>query len=266
MGITSLRQFLGLRSGLSVKQRLRFLLFLLRVDPSARRGGIAKFEGRRIEFTDGLSVSIEYKDIFLHEVYAFPSLGSAPVIFDGGACIGMAALWFRQRHPAALVTCFEPDPMVAGVLRRNLSANGCSDVAVEQIALGETDGTVSFAHEGADAGRVSAAGAQAVPMRRLSPFVPAVVDFLKLNIEGQELGVIRELAASGALARIRNVTIEYHGWKDARPCLGPLLILLEEAGFRYVVHDFDHLTCGTSKPPYGAGLNASWFCLVVAGR
>ena len=266
MGIAALRQFLGLRSGLSVKQRLRFLRFLLRVDPTAGRGGMAEFEGRRVEFTDGLSVAMEYKDIFLHEVYAFPDAGGAPVILDGGACIGMAALWFRQRHPGARVICFEPDPLVAGVLRRNLSANGCADVAVEQVALGEADGTVSFAQEGADAGRVADSGAHAVPMRRLSPFVPAAVDLLKLNIEGQELGVIRELAASGALARIRNVTIEYHGWKDARPCLGPLLLLLEEAGLRYIVHDFDHLTCGTSKPPYDAGLNANWFCLVVAGR
>jgi FkbM family methyltransferase len=259
------RRFFGVRSTLPVGRRLRLLRFLLL--SGVREGaGTAQVDGLRVAFTDGQSLAVEYKDIFLHEIYAMPPLGARPVVIDAGACIGMFALWIKRQYPDAQVRCFEPDAALADVLQRNLSANNCGDVAIERVALGATDGEVTFTVQGGDAGRVAADGGITVPLRRLSPYLSGTVDVLKMNIEGQELGVVRELAASGALARVRNLTIEYHGWQHGTPCLGALLSVLEEAGFTYVVHDFDHLTSHVSKPPYAHFGQAHWFCLVVARR
>jgi len=55
---------------------------------------------------------------------------------------------------------------------------------------------------------------------------------LKLDIEGSEGAVIAELARSGALSRIANLTMEYHyGSPSSENSLGAIVVCLEGAGF-----------------------------------
>ena len=49
-----------------------------------------------------------------------------------------------------------------------------------------------------------------VPAVRLSRYVTKPVDFLKLDVEGSELPVLRDLASSGAIGQIRQMVIEFH--------------------------------------------------------
>jgi hypothetical protein len=103
-------------------------------------------------------------------------------------------------------------------------------------------------------------------MERLSDYLDEPVDFLKLNIEGEELPVLQEAAASGKLRNVREMVLEYHGWPDGEQHLGDILNLLDRHGYRYLVHDFDAETCGTSKPPFHLTPETAWFCLVYARR
>jgi hypothetical protein len=49
-----------------------------------------------------------------------------------------------------------------------------------------------------------------VPTVRLSRLLSSDVDFLKLDIEGAEHRVVREVALAGVLDRVRECVMEYH--------------------------------------------------------
>lgn len=66
----------------------------------------------------------------------------------------------------------------------------------------------------------------------LSPYLDEPVDLIKLDVEGEELPVLEELAASGALARVAQLVIEVHHHLDPEEeILGRVFSLLEAGGF-----------------------------------
>lgn len=242
---------------------MKYSLHVLQRKPE----GIAKFKGFRVAYTDKLSFYMEYKDIFFHRIYHFEAQTAAPSILDGGGCIGMSALYFKSVYPRAKIVCFEPDEKLFRLLQTNLEQNHIHDVELLQAALSDHDGTAHFQANASDEGRILSAKTDAAALVntvRLSSYLTMPVDFLKLNIEGQELPVLLEIEASGKLPNIREMVIEYHGWAGAEQRLGDLLNLLKRNGFRYVVHDFDDETCGASKPPFRWTPQTDWFCLVYA--
>lgn len=246
------------------------MLFIKYNAHRARRNvaGVAKFKGFQVAYTDKLSFYMEYKDIFFHRIYHFEAQTPSPYIIDGGGCIGMSVLYFRSVYPNAKILCFEPDETLFQVLQRNLVANGIANVELVQAALSEKEGFASFVSDRSDAGKISDAkeATNIVNTVRLSEYLSSPVDFLKLNIEGQELPVLLEVEACKKLRNVREMIIEYHGWADTDQCLGDLLNLLKRNGFHYLVHDFDTETCGASKPPFRWTPDTTWFCLVYAKR
>ena len=86
-----------------------------------------------------------------------------------------------------------------------------------------------------------------VRTERLSDYVSEPVDFLKLNIEGDELPVLLDAEASGTLRKVREIVVEYHDWATSEQQLATLLDLLRRQGFRYRTCDWD----GPSSPPVG---------------
>ena len=93
-------------------------------------------------------------------------------------------------------------------------------------------------------------------------FIGERVDFLKLNIEGQELPVLDEVAHSGRLRNVRELVVEYHSWPNKEQRLGEILNLLDEQGFRYLIHDFDAETGRVTKPPFRWTPKTMWACLI----
>jgi FkbM family methyltransferase len=249
------------------RTRLWALGLRARLAPRHRSGRI-RVAGLDIQYVDLLSFYMEYKDIFVQGIYHFRTEKAAPRIIDGGGCIGVSVLYFKQVYPAALITCFEPDPEIFRVLQRNVSANKLKGVELVQAGLAGGAGRASFLPDGLDGGRITdgPADGQTIPTVPLSPYLGTEVDFLKLNIEGQELPVLQEAEASGRLRNVRELVLEYHGWPGGDQRLGPILDLLDRQGFRYLVHDFDEQTCGMTKPPFSLTPQTTWFCLVYARR
>ena len=168
-------------------------------------------------------------------------------IIDGGANIGLATLFLKGRHPQARVTCFEADEGVAAYLRKNLAAANINDVEIVAAALWETDGHIEFSGEGSDAGRAckpdgdGETGARVrVPAVRLSPYLNEQIDFLKLDIEGAELAVLRECAT--ALKNVQRIFVEYHSFEHQKQDLAEVLSILRDAGFRVAVTVSDVLS------------------------
>ena len=98
----------------------------------------------------------------------------------------------------------------------------------------------------------------------LSSYLTEPVDFLKLNIEGAELDVIRE--AGDTLRNVRRLAIEYHGFPELGERLGELLSRLAAARFRCVVHAFDAATNPAGHPPFRIHAAARWYALIAGTR
>lgn len=230
--------------------------------------GTRRIGSYRVIYTDILSLYVEYKDIFCHLIYHFDSKKSNPYIIDGGGCIGMSVLYFKSVYPDARIVCFEPDPEVFKALQQNLITNDLDDVTLVNAGLAKNEGVLSFNSDNADGGKIvqNNQGNMQIKAVRLSKYISGPVDFLKLNVEGQELPVLQEVEESGKLRSIKEMVIEYHGWPDEDQGLGEILTILDRNGFRYLIHDFDGETCSASKPPFHLSPKKTWFCLVYAQK
>ena len=231
-------------------------------------GSLVKFFDYHIRITDGPNAYMQLKDVFVRGNYRFATDLPDPLIVDGGSNMGISILGFKRDHPGCRVIGFEPDPQIFQLLQDNLARNRAAGrVTLVHAGLASQEGTIGFAADGSSGGRIAeGAGGSSIRVVRLSEYLREPVDFLKLNIEGEELAVLRECADAGALANVRKLVVEHHGWRHGPQRLGDLLNLLDREHFRYMVHDFDAESCGTSKPPFRLRAKAPWFCLVYAER
>jgi FkbM family methyltransferase len=251
----------GTRNGLRLPSEFR------RRVTAKKPFSVVKFLNYRMRITDGQDFFIQCKDIFGHGIYHFDSERRRPRIIDGGSNIGTSILYFKHVYPRARIIGFEPDPNIYLLLRENMERNGHADVILHNAGLGADDGVIGFSPDDGAGGHFDpATGRIKVKVRRLSGFLDEPVDFVKLNIEGQELPVLQELANSGAMVQISELVLEYHGVATGEHRLGAILDLLAGAGFRYLVHDFDAETNPRTKPPFHLTDDTRWFCLVYAKR
>ncbi|KAI0192521.1 FkbM family methyltransferase [Astrocystis sublimbata] len=201
-----------------------------------------------------------YKEIFEDGCYDVAGLPEAPFIVDAGANIGMFSLFVKQKFPAAKVLAFEPAPETYGLLRRNLELHGLAD-DVETLPCGlaarastekftyfpnlpgnstlkpeEKKQMVELAREsrGDEVADQIFRGAQEfdVKLERLSDVLSrrpefAAIDFLKVDVEGAELEVLRGLD-DVHWGSVRNIVLET--W-DASGVRGEMEELLRAKGF-----------------------------------
>ena len=238
-----------LSAGKPLAGRLRGFLDLgrmaLKPEIGEDGGGIVRVGPRRVAFLNFSSLYYAYREIFVRENYFFRHGGPAPFILDCGANIGLATLYFKSLYPESQILAFEPDAQTFSVLQRNIAQNGLKGVVAHNCALWDSDGPIDFfvdhAQPGtllmsANPGRMAGERTTAVG-RRLSNFIgDKQVDFLKLDIEGAEERVLRELAQAGKLSQIRRMAIEYHHRIASEPSrLSQFLQILETNGFEYQI-------------------------------
>lgn len=220
--------------------------YQLKTMPRYQRGS-SELRGKRIEFCDAASFAAMREEIFKGGIYRFRAESQTPFIIDGGANIGLSALYFKELYPDCRILAFEPDPDICAVLRTNLEMWQARDVEVINKALWSSQTTLEFQAEGADAGRVVSgedstgedstnefAGASRVETVRLRDYLDRPVDFLKLDIEGAETEVVLDCAQS--LGNVANLFVEYHSFAGRKQTLPDLLHAVREAGLRVHIH------------------------------
>jgi FkbM family methyltransferase len=140
-------------------------------------------------------------------------------VLDIGAHQGLYTLLASRRvRPSGRVFSFEPSPRERRALRLNLAINFCDNVAVQSLALGSEETTADLyvvdeyntGYNSLKPPRVAQA-TRAVPVKigTLDHWLGEKkidrVDFIKLDVEGAELSVLK--GASKSLARMRPVLL-----------------------------------------------------------
>jgi FkbM family methyltransferase len=223
--------------------------------------------GYRMCSPDGDMLKVLFHEIFVDAVYLFYSSTDEPKIVDCGSNIGMSILFFKMLYPKAYIVAFEPDPFTFQVLSKNISQNHLSNVELHQCALSGADEQISFYRPSSPSSsslqmnvlrpRQENTACIVVPARRLSDFISSdEIDLLKLDIEGAETAVLRELADAGKLRKIKRIHFEYQHHTDP-DCdnLSLVLQLLEFHGFGYQIR-----TSGGTSPSERVVQNLLFYC------
>jgi FkbM family methyltransferase len=188
-------------------------------------------------------------------------LGPGSVFVDAGANIGTYTCpAARLVGPTGRVIAFEPHPVTYGYLSRNVEANGLSQVRALHLALGEAPGQieiVSVANPGENhvaATGEHGSGAAAVAMATLDDALAGQeigpVDYLKIDVEGFELPVLRgarrTIAASPAIVvqtELQDQHANRYGFR-----IEEIASLLSELGLRpHLPHGDGHLRAADGR-------------------
>ena len=238
-------------------------------------------------------------EIFERRRYVRPGFELRPsdTVVDIGGNIGVFVLWAAPQVPQGWIVSVEPNPVSLGCLKLNIQRNGLGNVTAMQAAAGSDGGTMELIyHPGwemiAYNAKVSAPWfyKQGGPARlvrwiiagltnRRTPKEPArrivarlmslerimddhgieVVNYLKLDCEGSEFEVLRNV--SGACwSRIERAAIEYHEFGSDRR-VAELVTILEGNGFEVEVKQSFVEKLGR---PFGASIGAIWAWKPVA--
>ena len=201
--------------------------------------GSLDIAGFRIDYANQSHALFLLHEIFVNAAYEFRAATERPRIIDAGANIGMAVLFFKALYPAAEIMAFEPDAQAFGLLSRAIASNRLTGVAAEQAAVTEHGGSVAFYSDPANPASIAASVdpgwggpvREEVRALRLSDRITSPVDFLKLDIEGAEYGVVRDLVTTGKIMLVREAVIEYHHLPDQPGGLDQMIRSLTACGF-----------------------------------
>lgn len=202
-------------------------------------------------------------EIFDGDVYRFTASNDSPIIIDCGSNIGFSVLYFKSIYPKSIIYAFEPDRASYKLLKHNVLANSLTDVHAFNVALNEKPGKMTFYFDKDKPGDpcmslyMKGSTSVDVKVEQLSTYIQEIdklhkkkIDLLKLDVEGAEHGVLKNLAETKTINSVQEMIIEYHhhmGNTDDK--LGSFLKTLEDHGFGYQVATYDQ----RSFPSRGGG-------------
>lgn len=227
-----------------------------------------KIWGYVVFYNDPRSLYSEFKNIFLNKIYHFESESKNPLIIDGGGHIGLATFYFKKIYPDSRIIIFEPDIQSLKLLKKNLETNKIKETTVWPIGLSNRRAEAEIENSGTDGAKVGTAqnGKNIIRLDKLSNYLDRETDFLKLNIEGEETAVLKDLAESGKISLIKKMCLEWHSFAGQPQNLGELLIILEKNNFKYLINHFDYKINPRLKPPFKAADKIQYYLLVYAER
>jgi FkbM family methyltransferase len=152
-------------------------------------------------------------------------------------------LYFKYIYPDSIVDIFEPDPANINILKENIQKNNITGVTLHNKAIGDKDGRLRMEQNGIAStlskdfsskqiknGENNPAYVQ-VEVKRLSEYINSTIDFLKLDIEGTEGDVLKELDQSGKIKNIKLIAMEYHSFSKENNLLSDISRIFERNDF-----------------------------------
>lgn len=195
----------------------------------------AWLENHEIIIPDSASFLFMQKEIFNENIYKFKTSNPIPYIIDGGANIGLATIYLKRLFPFSKIIAFEPDPEIYKILESNIKVFNFTDVELVQKGLWDEHTTLLFKSEGADGGIIadvdrSVSATEKIEVISLRPYLKKTVDFLKLDIEGAETIVLKDIKDD--LDKVQRIFIEYHSFVNQPQSLNEIIDILTKAKFR----------------------------------
>ncbi|MBP6858734.1 MAG: FkbM family methyltransferase [Candidatus Pacebacteria bacterium] len=213
---------------ISTKVKLKLLKRKRRFTP-----GTLKTSFGAIHYIDSLSTYHQYKTIVDGGIYDISDLSPKPkYIIDCGANIGISTLYFANKYPEAKIRAFEPQPDAFASLQTNLA--GKTNVELIKKAVWDKEGTLELDSSASDASSLTTtAGNNTITVETTSliPYLSMPVDLLKIDIEGAEYTVLKNIES--ILSMVKNIFIEYHVSNLGNQELGDILAMLTRSGFNY---------------------------------
>ncbi len=243
VAILSLNGAPGLRKRVFFSYTRLFCRYILAVKFSFRKTAPVRVGRFTIPPADFGVLRHLYEELFIERIYALALESDRPVIIDCGSNIGMSVLFFKEEYPQAHIIAFEPDPGNFKHLQSAMSAN-FPDVAIHNVAVSDVPGQMQLYTSSDSQGRITtkslyrerledtALVSESVEVVRLSDYLQSSVDLLKIDIEGAEISVLRDLIATGMIGRVSNMIVEFHDIRQGgRQTLSEFLATLEGQGF-----------------------------------
>jgi FkbM family methyltransferase len=190
------------------------------------------------EFLHGL------EEIFIHEVY-LQKLPPDAYVIDCGSNIGLSIIYIKQLCPGATVVGFEPDETNYDLLQKNLQSFQLTDVVLYKAAVWTENKLLQFTVTGTMGSSISSTVTNetiTVEGIRLKDLLIKKVDFLKIDIEGAEYDVLKDIEHE--LKFVQTLFVEYHGSFSQNNELTDMLSILVKSGFNYYIKEatsiYDH--------------------------
>lgn len=199
--------------------------------------------GFKISFFDYGTLHFLYREIFIRNIYYFEAKSNKPVIFDCGANIGIAVLYFKWLYPGSVIYVFEPDPLTFSLLEKNINQNNFKNVILHNIALYNKNGTADFYIDKKNPGWLTMSVLYErlpkdkirVKTMQLSGYISNLnIDFLKMDVEGIEYDILNDLIKKKKIFQIKEMVIEYHHLiGNKKSSFSEFLSFFEKSGFKY---------------------------------
>lgn len=226
--------------------------------------------GHTIFYSDFSLFINMFVGVFIEKQYDFQPDSPRPRIVDCGANIGIASLYFLLKYPQASILCFEPSSSSFRLLRKNLSSfanvklvNAALVGSNKRFVILKSPQNACGTHTDAsifgsrwDSANIKEEKVKAV---KLSNFIEEgeVIDFLKIDIEGAEEGVLKDLETTSKLKNIKEICVEYHNYKNNS--LEAIIKILKRNGFEL-------LFSGGVRPPLWKYKDKFYTLLIYAYR
>jgi FkbM family methyltransferase len=188
-------------------------------------------------FYDGPGYLHGLQEIFIEEVYN-QKLPENAYILDCGAHIGLSVIYLKSISPSANIVCFEPDAKNFDLLQKNISSHCLKNIDAKNEAVWISDTILNFISEGNMASKIgdnSAANTVSVKATRLKNYLNRKVDFLKIDIEGAEYEVLKDIA--GSVGNVERMFVEYHGNFEQNNELLEIFEIIQKAGFKFYISE-----------------------------
>ena len=199
-----------------------------------------RFLNKRISYRSQIEFLHSVDEIYRKEIYKSDiDPATQPYILDCGANIGLSVIYFRKTLPNSTVIAFEPDEVNFALLTSNVNAQELSNVQCRKEAVWVHNNGVQFEAENSMSSHISleagAAGKKnrQVPSIRLRDELDRPVDLLKMDIEGAEYEVLKDIEVH--LPLVKRIFIEYHGQFSENHKLEEMLSLLTSNQFNYYI-------------------------------
>lgn len=225
----------------SIKLELSdFILNLL----DAPTGNNIQLGNFKIDYFDWEAFKVMFEDIFIGCHYYFNIKKQNPTIIDCGSNIGLSVLFFKMIYPDSVLKCFEAEPITFEMLDKNIKQNDIKNAEYHNTVLADLEGEIELYTDSDRPGSVvssinserSSRESIIIKSNKLSKYISSNIDFLKIDIEGAETSVIKDLYETDKIKLVDKIVIEYHHHinKD-EDNLSVILKYLEDSGFGYQI-------------------------------